>query len=159
MKSRNIPCKHGKQRNYCRDCGGTSICPHGRQRSGCRDCGGSRYCPHLRFRRTCKLCGTHYKLLRTGFTPFEIKEMGAQEHCQFPGCHIRCSTSATRGRKANSLNSDHAHTDPTITPENYRGEICLGCNVRLKSLDEHPEWATPVELEYMNRRPYSRKKI
>jgi hypothetical protein len=92
--------------------------------------------------------------------PEEIKVMGAQPHCQFPGCYIRHTppTHRQKHRSNRSLNSDHAHTDAAITPENYRGEICLGCNVRLKSLDEHPEWATPVELAYMARRPYSRKK-
>ena len=148
--NRSIPCPHGRQRNYCKDCGGATICIHQRQRPSCRDCKGSRFCQHLRTYRTCKTCGTHRLLLRAGFTVAEIQEMGSQPHCQFPGCHIQPSKY--------TLNSDHAHTDRDITPENYRGEICLGCNVRLKSLDDHPEWATPQELEYMNARPYSRLK-
>ena len=158
MKSRNIPCVHGKQRNYCRDCGGASICEHGRQRPSCRDCGGTRFCNHFRTRRTCKLCGTHYKLLQGGFTPEEIREIGSQFHCQFPECYIRYipPTTVLEGR-ARTLNSDHLHDGHRINPENYRGEVCLGCNIRLKSLDEHPEWATPSELAYMQRRPYSRK--
>ena len=150
MKSRS--CVHGKQRNYCRDCEGTSVCTHGRARPACRDCRGSRFCIHLRTRTTCKICGTHRRLLLGGFTPEEIKEMGARPHCQFPGCYIQCDP------LARTLNSDHTHTEVAITPENYRGEICTGCNVRLKSLDEHPEWATPVELAYMTHHPYSRKK-
>lgn len=157
MKGRNIPCVHGKQRNYCRDCGGVSICAHGRQRSSCRDCKGSRFCGHLRERRTCKLCGTHRQLLLGGFTPEEIKAMGTQPHCQFPGCYIQCDPLVVGSHMRRTLNSDHAHTETNVTPENYRGEVCLGCNIRLKSLDEHPEWATPVELAYMTRRPYSRK--
>lgn len=159
MKGRNIPCVHGKQRNYCVACDGASICSHKRQRSSCLDCVGSRVCSHLKERPTCKLCGTHRKLLRGGFTPEEIKAMGAQPHCQFPGCYIQYIPSTKRSTRARrTLNSDHAHTESDITPENYRGEVCLGCNVRLKSLDEHPEWATPIELDYMAHRPYSRKK-
>ena len=35
-------CPHGRQRNYCKECGGSGICEHGRQRSKCKECGGSR---------------------------------------------------------------------------------------------------------------------
>ena len=31
-------CEHGRQKSYCKDCGGTSICQHGKIRSTCRDC-------------------------------------------------------------------------------------------------------------------------
>lgn len=32
-------CEHGKQKAYCKDCGGSRICHHGKQRACCRDCG------------------------------------------------------------------------------------------------------------------------
>lgn len=32
-------CPHGRQKYFCKDCGGTGICEHGRQRAWCRDCG------------------------------------------------------------------------------------------------------------------------
>ena len=51
------PCPHGRQRNHCKDCGGSSICEHGRQRSTCQDCGGSSICEHSRVRSQCKDCG------------------------------------------------------------------------------------------------------
>ena len=30
-------CPHGRQKYFCKDCGGTGICEHGRQRAWCRD--------------------------------------------------------------------------------------------------------------------------
>ena len=33
-------CKHGRQRWYCKECGGGGICEHGRRRSQCKECGG-----------------------------------------------------------------------------------------------------------------------
>ena len=41
-------CEHGRQRNRCKDCGGSSICEHGRQRYRCKDCGGVGICEHMR---------------------------------------------------------------------------------------------------------------
>ena len=34
-------CEHGRQRYYCKDCGGGGICEHGRRRKPgrCKDCG------------------------------------------------------------------------------------------------------------------------
>ena len=50
-------CEHGRERYYCKDCGGSGICKHGRQRSICKDCGGSSICEHGRERSRCKDCG------------------------------------------------------------------------------------------------------
>ena len=50
-------CEHGRRRNTCKDCGGSDICEHGRQRSRCKDCGGSGFCEHGRERSKCKDCG------------------------------------------------------------------------------------------------------
>ena len=50
-------CEHGRQRNKCKDCGGSSICEHGRLRHICKDCGGSGICEHGRQRSQCKECG------------------------------------------------------------------------------------------------------
>ena len=51
------PCPHGRQRNRCKECGGSGLCEHGRQRSKCKDCGGSGICEHGRRRCRCKDCG------------------------------------------------------------------------------------------------------
>jgi mannitol-specific phosphotransferase system IIBC component len=50
-------CEHGRRRNRCKDCGGTSICEHDRIRSTCKDCGGASICEHNRIRSRCKDCG------------------------------------------------------------------------------------------------------
>ena len=50
-------CPHGKQRNYCKECGGSQICEHGRIRSQCKECGGASICEHGRQRSYCKECG------------------------------------------------------------------------------------------------------
>ena len=34
-------CKHGRQRWYCKECGGGGICEHGQRRCRCKECGGS----------------------------------------------------------------------------------------------------------------------
>ena len=49
-------CSHGRRRNECKDCGGTSICEHSRQRHLCKDCGGASICEHNRQRHRCKDC-------------------------------------------------------------------------------------------------------
>ena len=92
-------------------------------------------------------CGTHRKFLKSGLTAEEIRNMGEVFVCQFPGCLV----------ESDSLHSDHFHDGNKINPENYRGEICMGHNLLLSDLDARPEWANEEALEYMNRRPYSRK--
>ena len=50
-------CEHGRQRNKCKDCGGSQICFHGRRRNQCKDCGGVSICEHERRKDQCKDCG------------------------------------------------------------------------------------------------------
>ena len=52
----NNKCPHGRERRYCKECGGTSICEHNRERSQCKQCGGSKICEHNRRRSICKDC-------------------------------------------------------------------------------------------------------
>lgn len=118
----------------------------------CRACGGSGICEHNRQRFTCKRCGTHTYLLRGGFSPEQIKEIGSVAVCQFPGCLVRAELQTNRRR----LNSDHQHDGHAINTENYRGEVCFGHNTLLSDLDRHPEWANAEAQEYMRRRPYSK---
>jgi hypothetical protein len=130
------------------------ICLHGRRHSLCKECKGSAICEHSKQRSYCKQCGTSAALRNGGFSPTEIREMGAVQCCQFPGCSIQAELQAN-GRR---LNSDHLHDGQPINPENYRGEVCFGHNVMLSDWDKHPEWASAEAREYMRRRPYSRLK-
>ena len=50
-------CEHGRSRTRCKECGGSGLCEHGRERSRCKDCGGSGLCEHGRQRSKCKECG------------------------------------------------------------------------------------------------------
>ena len=56
-RRRTMPCPHGRQRNQCKECGGSGICEHGRVRSKCKDCGGGSICEHGQRRSRCKDCG------------------------------------------------------------------------------------------------------
>lgn len=56
-KSRlNKLCNHGKSKNHCKDCGGSSICVHNIQRNRCVKCDGKSICEHKRLRYRCKEC-------------------------------------------------------------------------------------------------------
>ncbi len=58
QKDRERPkCQHGKQKYYCKLCGGKGICPHGKRKVVCKDCGGSQICKHQRHKSVCKDCG------------------------------------------------------------------------------------------------------
>ena len=50
-------CKHGRQRSYCKDCGGSQICQHNKIKSRCLFCGGNQICEHNKRRSYCKHCG------------------------------------------------------------------------------------------------------
>ena len=52
----NADCQHGRQHNYCKECGGSQICEHNRQKNQCKECGGIGRCEHNRSRHSCKEC-------------------------------------------------------------------------------------------------------
>ena len=49
-------CCHGKQKSFCKDCGGSVFCKHEKQRRYCIECDGSGICKHMRQRSSCKEC-------------------------------------------------------------------------------------------------------
>lgn len=51
-----IPCIHGRERYYCRDCGGLSFCIHNKNKKFCKECHGSGICIHDRQKHHCKDC-------------------------------------------------------------------------------------------------------
>jgi len=57
MSCKKYHCEHGRQKYYCRDCGGSSFCVHNRQKYYCKDCGGSSFCVHGRQKSYCRDCG------------------------------------------------------------------------------------------------------
>ena len=49
-------CIHGKQKRYCKECGGSAYCTHGKQKQFCKECGSSAYCTHGQHKAYCKKC-------------------------------------------------------------------------------------------------------
>ena len=56
-RRQTMPCKHGRERYTCKECGGGGICVHQRMREYCKECGGSQICVHGRIRYDCRECG------------------------------------------------------------------------------------------------------
>ena len=75
------PCSHGRQRYFCRECGGGGICEHGRRRSRCKECGGSGICEHGRRRSQCKDCGGA-SICEHGRRRCYCKECGGASICE-----------------------------------------------------------------------------
>jgi hypothetical protein len=42
--TKNGNCEHGKRKNICKECNGSSICEHEKLKSLCKECGGSELC-------------------------------------------------------------------------------------------------------------------
>jgi len=98
--------------------------------------------PKVRFRRR------SLKLAAWGFSSSQIQEIQAIKRCQYPHCLIQKSWNR-------NLCIDHVHTTKQNPhPNTYRGVICQGHNLRLRDLDQHPEWANKDDQKYMNRRPF-----
>ena len=51
-----LRCKHYRQQNICKECGGVSVCEHNILRYECIECEGVSICEHKRRRRTCIEC-------------------------------------------------------------------------------------------------------
>ena len=49
-------CKHGKRKEYCRECDGSAFCKHNKQKNFCRECGGSAFCKHNKHKNYCREC-------------------------------------------------------------------------------------------------------
>jgi hypothetical protein len=49
-------CEHGKQKSFCKECGGSQICEHNRRKPQCKECGGSQICEHNKEKSKCKEC-------------------------------------------------------------------------------------------------------
>ena len=52
-----VNCPHGRNHNFCKECGGSAICSHNKRKSTCKDCGGGSICSHNKRKSRCKECG------------------------------------------------------------------------------------------------------
>jgi hypothetical protein len=54
-------CPHGKRKNDCVECGGSSICEHKKRKFNCKECGGGAYCVHGKRKENCiECCATNF---------------------------------------------------------------------------------------------------
>ena len=74
-------CEHGRQKSYCKECGGSSICEHRRQKSTCKECCGSSICEHGRQKSYCKECGGS-SICEHGRQKSYCKECGGGSICE-----------------------------------------------------------------------------
>ena len=81
-------CEHGKQKSYCKECGGSSICEHGKQKSRCKECGGSSICEHGKQKSKCKECGGS-AFCEHGKRKSRCKECGGRALCKSSWCETR----------------------------------------------------------------------
>ena len=82
-------CPHGKNKHFCKPCGGSQICEHNRRRYACKECGGGEFCQHGKHRHICKECGgssicEHNKERR------RCKECGGSSICEHNKQRIQC---------------------------------------------------------------------
>ena len=83
-------CEHGRQRNICKECGGSGICVHGRVRHDCKECGGTHFCEHGRRRSVCKECGGGSGICEHGRVRYGCKACGGAGICNHGRRRHRC---------------------------------------------------------------------
>ena len=49
----------GKDKNKCKECGGSNFCEHGKEKYRCKECGGVSLCIHNIIRLQCFTCSTY----------------------------------------------------------------------------------------------------
>jgi hypothetical protein len=73
-------CPHGKQKDYCVECGGNGICSHGKQHYYCKECGGKGICEHNLTKRCCKICNPNYYCIHDRVKRF-CRDCGGVDIC------------------------------------------------------------------------------
>jgi len=46
IKKKFKNCVHGKNKQICKECGGSAYCEHNKLKQQCKECGSSAYCEH-----------------------------------------------------------------------------------------------------------------
>lgn len=83
-------CPHGKQKQYCGDCGGSQMCVHKRQKRQCRDCGGANYCSHGTRKSRCRECKGSEICCHSRFVS-SCRTCGPQYFCKHNKEKSRCT--------------------------------------------------------------------
>lgn len=74
-------CEHGKQKPFCKECGGSQICEHNRQKGKCKDCGGNQICEHNKNKSHCKECGGS-QICEHNINKTQCRECGGSQICE-----------------------------------------------------------------------------
>jgi hypothetical protein len=135
-------CPHGKVRSRCKECGGAEICAHGRQRSHCKECGGSQICPHGRVRNVCKECDGS-SICPHGRVRNECKECGGSRICPHGRKRNECkecggSRICPHGRKRTGCKECDGSQ---ICPHKRIRSECKEC-VTVEKMQESKRWCS-----------------
>jgi hypothetical protein len=82
-------CAHGKQKVYCKACGGSAFCEHGTRKVRCKACGGSAFCEHGKQKPQCQECGGS-AFCAHGKRKVHCQECGGSAFCAHGKQKARC---------------------------------------------------------------------
>ena len=116
--------KYGRERRYCKECGGKGICERGgcaEGYRGCEDCGGKGICEQGRQRSQCKECGGGSGHVTTvGATAVEVFEDEEEPHEWLPTVqgHLVVAAGLRGGKRkrTGAMTSDGDFRRPTWLP-------------------------------------------
>jgi len=82
-------CPHGKRKNDCVECGGSSICIHKKRKFNCKECGGGAYCIHGIMKARCRDCGGS-AYCSHNIVKFNCRECKGGAFCKHDKIKTRC---------------------------------------------------------------------
>ena len=82
-------CEHGNWKYQCKECGVVQKCPHGRRKYQCKECGGSQICPHDKQKSACKDCGGS-SICEHNRHKSTCKDCGGSQICEHNRRKYRC---------------------------------------------------------------------
>lgn len=82
-------CPHGRQKYFCKDCGGKGRCEHNRPKHNCRECKGTQICPHNQRRQFCRDCNGSQICPHSGRLATCIECQGSQV-CEHKRIRAQC---------------------------------------------------------------------
>jgi len=133
-------CIHGKNKYFCKECGGSQICIHSKNISKCKECGGSQICIHDKQKSKCKECkGTgicvHNK---HKYTCKECIGKGICKHkIRKTLCHECCGSGLCIHKKQKELCKDCGKTYEYLCQHNKNKYYCEDCGTTYKYLCQH----------------------
>jgi hypothetical protein len=78
-------CEHGKNKYFCKECGGSQICIHSKNKARCKECSGSGICIHSKNKARCKECKGSGICIHNKNIQY-CKECGGDKLCKSEWC-------------------------------------------------------------------------